>query len=202
MLGSTLKSLLLSAAIMAAFSLAAWAVVHFGRRARQSEQKLRRLRIGLLAGGGLLAAYALVVDLELRRTTLLEVLIEPVGEIHTLRFGVEHVGVEHSLLLAPRAPLGSEAKGAVSLAVVLREGGGGGEEDAVRLLDEALIFETFVKGRGNRSLRSTWQSHTLHFTPRRACEHELVLELDQLPPVLQVRIEDPLKTDGERAQGF
>jgi hypothetical protein len=157
--------------------------------------------IGILVFGALFGAGAYWLDSGVAGTTLFEVdapgsagvTVGAPAPVLEYDVAVEHPGVEHSLLVDPRID-GADAEAPIELHVRLTDGGG------QVLLDEPLRHEVECS---SRSVWCGWESWTGRFTPRSADVHRLtvtVLTVDV--PVVHLRVEDPEKTDGERAPGY
>ncbi|MCB9882521.1 MAG: hypothetical protein H6834_12085 [Planctomycetes bacterium] len=197
-----LKSLLLALFVFVLAALCAWAVVHWGRKARQPERKLRRLRVGFLVGGLLFGTYAFFADYFLRQTTLFECVLEgsagAEGEtLRTASFTLEHAHVEHTLLVEPKlAPL-EEAQIPIHLRILLANDAG------ETWIDERHVFELRRETSSRGVTRAVWDAHTFRFTPEALGKVRLSIVIEE-PGVhgVHVRVEDPEKTDGERAPGY
>jgi hypothetical protein len=179
-------------------ALAVYGQVRGGGRLREVSWGLP---IGILVFGALFGAGAYWIDSGVAEKTLFEVdapgsLGAAVGApapVLEYDIAVEHPGVEHSLLVDPRID-GADAEAPVELHVLLT--GPGGQV----LLDEPLVHEVDCSG---RSVWCGWESWTGRLTPRSPGVHRLavtVLTVDV--PVVHLRVEDPEKTDGERAPGY
>ena len=202
-MSGTLAGLILGIAVVCA-----WAITVFGRKAGESERKLRALRWAFLIGGVAFAAFAYFTDAEQRRTTLFEVVLkglegavpatESAPPTHELTFVVEHPGVPHELALAPKPGFGKEATTAVSVHVELR----GPEQVYVNEAQEFAMIRDPGSGRPARLPRKIWDSHSWSFTPDLEGTHTLRIAVRHVIPELLVRITDPKKTDGKRAPGY
>lgn len=160
------------------------------------------LRAGLSAGLGLLLAWGIVAsDRAMRARTLFEVLADgslgvPVGApapVRAFEVMVEHPGTPHSLMLAPSSTQSRPPAGEAELAFRLLDPRG-----AV-LLEQRRRFEVRTPSRNQRH----WEAAHWEFLPQQPGPHRLevtVLSVDV--PHLHVRVEDPLKTDGQRIPGF
>ena len=120
--------------------------------------------------------------------------------VHDIDFIVEHIDVEHTLYLHPRLDFMKQADFTAIVHVKLK--------DAVGkvLLDSDVRFaprEEITSRNGVTAARWVWGAQSLRFTPTQTGPHILQLELlvTDIPDIF-IRIEDPMKTDGERVPGL
>jgi hypothetical protein len=126
--------------------------------------------------------------------TLFETEVEVAGALvpQTLPFTVESPGVEHQLTVFPTGAGPFGASGAVGLRVELLDAEGG----------VLLSHDETLAARSGRS-STDWDTIALSFTPAVAGAHTLrVTPLTPGIPRVHVRIEDPLKRDGQRMPGY
>ena len=170
------------------------------RQGKWSAVKRKRVfRLFLLGGIGF-GLFAFFTDSDQRAITLFEV-EENWGERAELvwEFTVEHPQAKHTLRVVPRPDPGSEASRPIALEIELADGGGAA---LVGGRMEFPIERDIGSGRGTVP-RDVWRPFAVEFTPSRAGLHRLRIASDDgKPPVIFVRIEDPLKTDGRRAHGY
>lgn len=189
--GSAASSWLLATAIYIPCLIFAALALHFGRA---TPRKSRLVAAGFALGGLAFAVWGGMVDYGQRAVTLFETEVEVGGALapQELPFAVEHPGVEHRLSVWPTGagPLGAAA--AVALRVELIDG-----EGALLLAREA----TLEPRSGDSS--TDWDTISVAFTPGRAGGHTLrVTPLTPGVPRVHVRVEDPLKRDGQRMPGY
>jgi len=201
-------SLLLAGLVLGLSLLCAWAVWHFGRKYDEPGRKIRLLTAMFVLGGLAAAWFAYQVDSEQRRTTLFETVIEGTTDAQTVdgtavnRFAlqVEHAGVAHDLLVAPKPGSGRNAAGPVTLRIRWVA------PDDRAVLDETHEFEVREESVGTRLpsvRRRIWDSQTWRIEPATTGAYALeIWHLTQGIPQILVRVADPLKTDGERAPGY
>lgn len=196
------KSWLLAAATLGLFLLfaaGAWLVAR-GTRRRRERRSIHQKMTFLIVLGVVFAAYALWVDSGQRRTTLHEVLLDGTpasavaqGDVvRVVSFIVEHPGIEHELLIGPThyTPTWRRANFTVRLEATVSQ------NDAAPLFSAELLFPP-------RHRDAKWSAEYRSFTPIAAGPHMLTLRL-LTPgiPAVHVRIEDPLKKDGQRMPGY
>lgn len=193
-------SLWLAAVVLMAFvvpAVGAWLV---GRRTpRWRRRRSTYVKASLLVFCGiLLAVFAFWSDIDLRETTLYEVVLEgspeqaDVATIRRVDFQIEHPGVEHDLLIGPmyRPPSLQWPDFNVQIGLTL------GRHGEPPLIDETFDFKP-------RHQENKWRPEYLHFIPR--AEGRYTLSLTLLTPgipAVHVRVGDPLKRDGKRAPGY
>lgn len=188
--GSVASSWLLATAIYIPCLIFAAMTLHFGRA---TPLKARMVAVGFALGGLAFAVWGGLTDYSQRAVTLFETEVEVAGgAAQELSFAVEHPGVEHQLMLWPTGagPLG--AAEAVALRVELRDAKGA----------SLLVREETLEPRSSDS-STDWDTISAAFTPGQAGPHTLVVTpLTPGIPRIHVRIEDPLKRDGERMPGY
>ncbi|MCP5065280.1 MAG: hypothetical protein GY946_01830 [bacterium] len=196
-------SLLLSATVLGIALFCAWAVNHFGRKAGQSEAKLRALVAMFVLGGASLSVFAFLADFDARRTTLFEELLDGSvglhgGAILERQFEIEHDSVRHKLMVVPRPAPGEDASGPVMIGIALRDPSG------QHVIEETRRFETRTEGTGSFvSQRRVWNSSSWTFSPEATGIWDLRLSLaTEGIATVHVRVEDPEKRDGVRAAGY
>lgn len=191
---------LLFALGLAALVAATGAVIDWGagRYGGWSAGRRRLVRVLTVCGTLVTALWVYVIDANLRGTTLFEVAgpwEENGGRIWAVE--VEHPGVEHTLMVSPFTRGIDSAERSLTLKVLLVAPGG------PPLVDETVVHETTLRS-GKYATAHTWQEAFWQFTPHRAGRHELrVTTTDGLvPPLLHLRVSDPEKRDGKRAEGY
>jgi|GEM_PF-1664223 len=194
--GSMGQSLILAGFILLLCLGTAAAVLFFGQA---TPAKARWIAGGLAVGGLAFSAFAFQADYSQRATTLFEVEVEGSAEagaggppVRELSFAVEHPGVEHTLMFWPKAPGLADPTEDVVVRVELRDAEG------VVVLEREENF--WVRHLENGT---EWSSASIGFTPGHAGPHTLlVTPVTPGIPLVHVRIEDPLKRDGERIPGY
>lgn len=172
------------------------------RKDAAARSKARRTAVFLLTFGTVFGAFAFFVDDGMRATTLHEVMVEgSVGRrvgmpapVRIIPFTVEHPGVKHELLISPVSDVFQPPTSDVDVSFALR-----GPEGEV--LPERT--ERFAVRTASRGERANWYGKEFSFTPTIAGNY--VLQVKPLMtdiPRIHVRIEDPLKRDGERMSGY
>lgn len=170
-----------------------------GKHAHWSNRK-RKIVCGLfLVGAVIFSLFAYLTDSHQRAVTLFEKRFDwEGGKPMAWEFSVEHPGTVHHLSLTPLLRPLKKANSPVTLRVSIepREGGS--------LLEESIVFNLTKEITGkNAPTRQTWESHDRDFQPTSAGIHILRIEAEGVhPSILFIRIEDPLKTDGQRAPGY
>ena len=153
----------------------------------------------LFIGGICFAIFAYSTDSRQRAITLFETKFDwkKLPE-KSWRIEVEHPGITHKIYFTPDLPPLREATGEVTLEVSF------GRKEEAPVFDELLVFERERESSSDsRTRRYVWESHFLEFTPDKSGTHVLsVAAPDGYPPLLFIRIEDPLKRDGKRAAGY
>ncbi|HMQ30951.1 MAG TPA: hypothetical protein PKD53_09490 [Chloroflexaceae bacterium] len=195
--GSAASSWLLATAFYLPCLIFAAMALYFGRA---TPVKARLVAAGLAVGGLAFAVWGGLVDYGQRAVTLVETELEgsaglPPGAAppaRELSFAVEHPGVEHTLHFWPVAgPLG--AGGTAVVRVELRDAGGA----------TLLALEERFEPRARSDGPDRWGSASARFTPGRGGGYTLlVTPVTHGIPRVHVRIEDPLKRDGERMPGY
>lgn len=157
----------------------------------------------VFALGGLAAGWFIYsTDSTMRRQTLFEAMAEgstgvAVGAeapVRRLTFDVEHPGTEHTLMVAPSMPPPHSPGGPVDVETRLFDPQG------KLLVEDARTYQ--VRGSGRNS-RPDWEAASFPFTPAQAGTHTLELTLLTVDiPRVHLRVEDPLKTDGQRIPGY
>lgn len=170
-----------------------------GKHSHWSNRKRRVVCRALLVGALAFALFTYVTDSRQRAVTLFETRFSwKDGKPQAWEFEVEHPGTVHQLLLAPLPAPFQEADFPVVLQLSVDSGSS--ESILAESVEFALTTEITTK---NAPVRRTWESHRLEFRPVAAGVHSLVIGAkERHPPILFVRIEDPLKKDGERAPGY
>ncbi|MGQ0573948.1 MAG: hypothetical protein ACT4RN_07045 [Pseudonocardia sp.] len=150
--------------------------------------------IGLLAFGVAFGSLAYLLDSGLAETTLFEVDARGPAGVQEFRVDVEHPGVEHELLVAPRIDELADVPGPVDLDIRVAAA------DGTSLLATPLLLGVDC---ASREYFCGWESWYGTFTPRAAGAHVLRVEV-RTPDVdvVHLRVEDPEKTDGVRAPGY
>lgn len=165
-------------------------------------RKVRWQSVILVLLGVVLGYAAFTITHRLARTTLYEVMAEgSIGvelgtsaPVRNLVFNVEHPGVEHVLMLCPKSKLFRSPWSAVEVLFSLHGPAG-----------EALIPKRTERFRveGNGPHKSDWEAKRFDFTPAAAGSHTLqVIPITIGIPGIHIRVEDPLKRDGQRAAGY
>jgi hypothetical protein len=189
--GSAASSWLLATAIYIPCLIFAAMTLYFGRA---TPLKARLIAAGLAVGGLAFAVWGGMVDYGQRATTLFETEVEVAGgrAAQELTFAVEHPGAEHTLTVFPTGagPLG--ALESVALRVELFDGEG-----------RAVLAEEATLEPRSADSSTDWDVLTLPFTPDGGGTYTLrVTPLTGGIPRVHVRVEDPLKRDGERMRGY
>lgn len=151
--------------------------------------------VGGLVGGW----FAYTMDNHHRAITLFEVVAdwESGSRLVDETIVLEHPGVEHTLRVKPDTPPGHKALTPVRLRI-----------EVIPDNNDALVSTTqefAMRDEGGGKGRLTqWDSHWFKFTPTGARTIQLRISPvgGSYPPLVFVRLEDPLKTDGERAPGY
>lgn len=167
--------------------LAAWSGVRYGG----GPMAYRRAVIGMVVLGLAGGAYAYRVGEAQSRVTLFEVDIAAAPQLD-LVIPVEHPGVTHLLTIDPKLGPGlRQAREPVALQFSLSDPSGS------PLLDQQVTLQVRCER------RCAWNAWEGSFTPASAGPHALRIALltPDVPRVF-VRVEDPLKTDGQRAPGY
>lgn len=192
--GSAASSWLLATGIYIPCLIFAGMTLVFGRA---TPVKSRLVALGLAAGGLAFAVWGGLTDYEQRATTLIELEVEgstgAAGAVpREVVFDVEHPGVEHTLHFWPvHGPAG--ASETALLRVELRDGEGA----TVLRLEEP--FEPRAQSDGP----DRWGAASRAFTPEGPGRHTLVVTpLTGNVPAVHIRVEDPLKRDGQRMPGY
>lgn len=195
--GSVASSWLLATALYIPCLIFAAMTLYYGRA---TPAKARLVAAGFAVGGLAFAVWGGLVDYGQRAVTLVEVALEgsaglspgAAPPVRELPFTVEHPGVEHTLHFRPLdGPLGVSETAVVR--VELRDAAG------ATLLSVEEPFEP----RAQESGADRWGSAYARFTPREGGPHTLlVTPVTPGIPRVHVRIEDPLKRDGERMPGY
>lgn len=190
----------------ALFALLAWGVSYKHpdvARNPVTQRTTRRTAVFLFVLGMVLGYFAFAIDYRMRITTLHEEMVEgSVGmkagtpaPIRTVTFQVEHPGVAHELFLSPNSELLQQPESDVEVAFSLH----GPEGEAI--LPEST--EKFSVSAGSRNDRADWEGKTFAFTPKVVGAHTVRVKPRAVGiPRIQVRIEDPMKRDGERPSGY
>lgn len=191
--------------VLALFGLLAW-VLSYKHPAITGDPKMlrktRRAAIIFPLLGVVLGYVAFHMNNRMAVTTLYEVMVEgSVGmtpgapaPVRSHLFNVEHPGVKHELLVAPVSKMFQAPTSGIEVSFSLAGPTG-----------EALIperTEAFAVERRSRR-KTEWEGKTFDFTPVAAGSHTLeVVPLTIGIPGIHVRVEDPLKRDGQRAAGY
>jgi hypothetical protein len=160
--------------------------------------KLRRVSwgapLGLLAVGLLIGGGAYFIDDGQADTTLFEVEAETAAGPREFEVAVEHPGVEHRLWLHPSADAAPIRGGApAELRVRLDDPSGR------PLLEQALVLDVECRD----VLDCEWADWSAPFTPTTGGAMRLSVTADGADVALvHLLVEDPEKTDGERAPGY
>ncbi|MDF1816826.1 MAG: hypothetical protein P1V20_31780 [Verrucomicrobiales bacterium] len=192
-------SLLFSLFVFALFAATA-GLIWWGAK-RNSHWSIRRRKItcgGLLGLAFVAAVFAYKTDSHQRAVTLFETKFDwqdlPVKK---WSIAVENPGSEHTMRLMPMAKPFRQAKSPVTLRIRFRQ------MDGQILFEKEVKFHTETETGKNSATREVWESHKFTFSPAEESIHQLEIEpVGPPPPVLFVRIEDPLKTDGKRTAGY
>lgn len=192
--GSAASSWLLASAVMTPFAIFAAMTLHYGRA---TPRRAALIALGLAVGGVAMAVFAGITDYGQRAVTLLELEVDGTAAtgaqtVREVPFAVEHPGVEHTLTAWPTGagPLGASSAVALRVEVVDAEG-------AIVLSREATLEPRPADS------STDWDTISARFTPAQAGRHTLrVMPLTANIPLVHVRIEDPLKTDGQRMPGY
>lgn len=192
--------------VSALFALLAWVVSDKHPDVRKNASMRRRTRgtaLFLLAFGAAFGYLAFYLDNTLRITTLHEAMLAgtagaspgtPAPE-RVVTFTVEHPGVGHELSLDPVSDVLQPPESDVDISFSLHGPGG----EAV-LTERTERFD--VRG-ASRGERANWYGKTFTFTPPNSGLHTLRIKpLTTGIPRIHVRIEDPMKRDGERMSGY
>lgn len=190
----------------ALFALVAWVVSNKHPDVRNNPSMRRRTRraaLFLLVFGGAFGYFAFYLDNGLRVTTLHEAMLagtvgaaagSPAPE-RTITFTVEHPGVRHELSLDPISDVFQTPESDVDISFSLHGPSG-----------KAILparTERFAVREASRGERANWYGETFSFIPSDAGLHTLqVKPLTTGIPRIHMRIEDPMKRDGERMSGY
>lgn len=205
---SPMNSFLLTAFVLVPFlAIAAglWIFDVFVRRRYGIRIAIFRWLAAVLAVFGIAAAwFTFATDYRMRVTTLHEEIIDgtlglqPGAEapIRSVRFAVEHPGVEHALFVAPLIGSGIDAYFDVQVGCRLEDAQG------EVLIDVAHTFKP-GKRRSRLVTIRDWESAVWHFTPATRGDYTVIIRPQTTNiPKLHVRITDPVKRDGKRMPGY
>ncbi len=200
------EALVLSVFILLMTLGLAWLVYWSGPRFAAWGEPRTRLTAGGFALGGVIASFfAYSVTTAIDRSTLFETRFKGNGGTRqgdpvvtrSASFAVEHPGNAHTLMLSPRKPFAQLADFAITIHLRLWE-----RRDQP-LIDTHLTFEpqqrVSTDRNGYRHVYWEWDSVTYDFKPPEQGLHYLEVDfLNVDTPDFYLRIEDPLKTDGQR----
>ena len=151
------------------------------------------LPVVILAGCTAFGGLAYLIDDGVANTTLYEIEADGTGatapETFVFETAVEHPGVEHRLLVAPLSE--ASVDGPVDLRVRVVDSAG------KVVVDEGVTLDTRCEA------FCEWSAYSTGFTPSRPGPLDLEVTVGTPDvPTLHVRVEDPEKTDGQRAPGY
>lgn len=149
-----------------------------------------KMPVAFVVFGVAFGSLAYLLDSGVAQTTLFEVDADGGVGVQEFQVAVEHPGVEHSLLVAPR--LDGDATAPVEMTVFVASGN-------TPLVSQPLVLDVECS---SRSVYCGWQSWTGRFAPGPGT---LTVRVEVHSPqidVLHLRVEDPDKTDGVRAPGY
>lgn len=191
--------------MLALAGIGGWVISYKHPAVTGDSKMVRKVRIQsviLVLLGVVLGYGAFIINHRVARTTLYEVMAEgSIGvelgtsaPVRNLVFNVEHPGVEHELMVSPTSKLFQSPTSSVEVLFSLHGPAG-----------EALIpkrTERFRVAGGGRN-KSDWEAKQFDFTPIAAGSHTLqVIPITIGIPRIHIRIEDPLKRDGQRMAGY
>jgi len=200
------EALILSVFILLMTLGLAWLVYWSGPRLAGWGLGRTRLTAGGFALGGVIASiFAYSVTTAIDRSTLFETRFKGNGGTRqgdpvvtrSASFTVEHPGNAHTLMLSPRKPFAEQADFAITVKLRLWE------RRNRPLIDTQTTFEpqqrVSTDRNGHRAVYWEWDAATFDFTPLDHGLHYLEVDFVNVDtPDFYLRIEDPLKTDGQR----
>jgi hypothetical protein len=205
---SPMNSFLLTAFVLVSFLAIAAGLRIFDafirRRFGIRLARFRWLAVSIAVFAIAAAWFVFATDYRSRITTLHEEIIDGMlglqegakASARSVRFEVEHPGVEHTLFVAPMICSGIDAYFEIQIACRLEDAQG-----------EVLIDEVHTFKPGKRLSRLVtirdWESAEWHFTPATRGEYTVIIRPQTTDiPKLHVRITDPFKRDGKRMPGY
>lgn len=195
---SIMLGLLIAALLLAFAALVAWGGYQYIYWERREISIVAALGI-LLAVPASIGVYHL--DTRQRQVTLFEQEIDAADAV-TWRFvfHVESPNIEHKLRLAPKPYFLRDADQPISLAIALRDGP---DPPLEAIMDFPLRVHYSGRDNLSRAKHVRWESAWMGFIPSETGAHELTIELlEGVPEKLLIRIEDPTKKDGKRADTY
>ncbi|MEQ3554139.1 hypothetical protein WIS52_27040 [Pseudonocardia nematodicida] len=175
-----------------------WAQLVDGTRSGPYRPREAFLPVGILAFCLAFGGLAFLIDSGVAETTLYETVEDtaavsddpPVTGVH--RFGVQHPGARHDLLVAPESSISVDDPVRVRVRL--------STPDGLVAVDEERTLDVRCEGLTGPC---EWDTFTADFVPASAGDGELrVTVLDPGVTRVHVRIGDEEKTDGERAPGY
>jgi hypothetical protein len=193
---STVSTLILSAAILVPCLIFAGMILIFGGA---TPRRSRWLALGFVLGGALFAFYGGSMDAQMRAVTLYEarlpgsegVLPGASTPVREVSFVVEHPTVTHTLSYWP-ARNGPFSGGFMAeMQIELRDPTG------------ALLINQTDQFQPRAGQSPAWSSVSIPFTPPTTGTYTLrIIPITSGIPLIHVRVEDPLKRDGQRVRGY